>query len=294
LTTSTEARVLTSAQSQKTTSIAKESDFNVNRETLLASVDKAIKAASQHHKNSEVGQDDLFGAMPDTDDQAHQPEYVVIEQSNPLAKLQGEKDTLGLYISGHPIQMVEDDIEKMTTCKLSALPRHMGKSVAIAGLLLSVRRVITKSGRRMAILTLEDRTGQVEVTLFSKLYEEMAPYLEKNEVFVVRGKVEEDSFNQSARIVVEAIDHLDHKRAGMAKRLVISAENQAQIEMLANALPPVLKPFCGGNCAVTIECQNEIGKAKLQLGDAWKVTPKNKLIAQLKELCGDEFVVVGY
>lgn len=269
-------------------------DFKVSRETLLASIDKAIKAAGQHHKNTAMGQDDLFGEASGADQKADQPDYVFIEDVNMLETLQGEKDTLGLYISGHPIQIVEAEVDKMTTCKLAELPRYMGKSVCVAGLLLSVRRVITKSGRRMAILTFEDRSGQVEVTLFSKLFEEMAPYLEKNEVFVVRGKVEEDSFNQSARMVVESIDHLDHKRAGMAKRLVIQAADEAQIERLANALPPILKPYCGGDCAVTIVCQNQIGKATMQLGDAWKIMPKNKLLMQLKQLCGDAAVTVAY
>ena len=146
----------------------------------------------------------------------------------------------------------------------------------------------------MAILTMEDRTGQVDMTMFSKLYDEVSPYLEKNQVYIIKGKVEEDSFNQSVRLTIEGIENLDKKRAELAKRVVIFVKAQADVEKLMADLQPIMTPFFGGDCPLTLAYQNQDAKVKLQLGDKWKVFPKNALLAQLKQLCGDECVKVGY
>ena len=146
----------------------------------------------------------------------------------------------------------------------------------------------------MAILTLEDRTGIIEVTLFSKLLNEVGAILEKNQVYIIHGKVEEDNFNQNVRMLAESIEHLDVKRAQLAKRLVIFVESENQVEKLLADLPPIMLPFQGGRCPVQVFYKTSDAKAKLDLSDKWSVHPKNALIAQLKQLCGEEFVKVGY
>lgn len=268
--------------------------FGQSRATLLASINRAIKAADQQKKNASLGQHDLFGAVSSQDNESRVVDYVIQPESDDLTRLEGEKETLGMYLSGHPIQIYEHEIDYFTTCRLGELNRHMGKSVTVAGLLIGVRRVITKSGRRMGIVMLEDRTGIVEMTLFSKLFEEVSPYLEKNKVFVVSGKVEEDSFNNQARLVLEAIDDLDNKRTLLAKRLVIFAENAQEMNEWLEALPTIMLPFKGGSCPVFLDYKNNEAKARIQLGDDWQLTPKNALLSQLKELCGKDRVKVGY
>lgn len=261
--------------------------FGVNRTTLLASVDKAIKAADQKQKSA--AQVDLFATMEET-----APDYEVIEREDSLQKLEHEKAVLGHYLSGHPIKIYENELSFFTTTNLFHLSEHLGQSVTVAGLLIDIRRIITKTGRRMAILKLEDRFGTVEVTLFSKIFETVAPYLEKNQIYIVNGKVEEDSFNQSVRMLGESVDHLDIKRAQLAKRLVIFAESLSQAENLIVNLSPVIEPFQGGDCPIQVVYKTKDAKAKLDFGKEWKVSPKSALLAQLKQLCGEAFVKVGY
>ena len=269
-------------------------DFKVNRKTLLASVDKALKAAEQKNKSQAVGQDDLFGAMTPEEKKSSIPEYVFISQEDLLEKLEGEKATTGHYLTGHPIKIYENELSHLTTTNLGELSKQLGKSVVVAGLLIGLRRVITKQGKRMAILTFEDRTGVVEMTLFSKLFDEAAPYLEKNQVYIMHGKVEEDNFNHNVRMVVESIESLDVKRGQLAKRLVIFVESENHVEKLLTDLPLVIQPFCGGHCPIQVMYKTSDAKAKIQLGNKFSVHPKNALLAQLKQLCGDAFVKVGY
>jgi DNA polymerase-3 subunit alpha len=267
--------------------------FGVNRATLFASVDKAIKSAGQKQKTESAGQVDLFGSFAADDDNQAPVDYV-LSHEDALQKLEREKAVLGHYLSGHPIKIYENEIARLTTCRLADLSKQLGKSVTVAGLLIDLRKVITKQGRRMAIITMEDRTGAVEMTMFSKVFETAAPYLEKNQVFIVHGKVEEDSFNQNVRILVESIEHLDIKRAQLAKRLVIFAQTQSDAEKLISDLPAVISPYTGGHCPIQVFYKKDDAKAKIELGKNWCVHPKNALLAQLKQLCGEEWVKVGY
>ncbi|MCX7126269.1 MAG: DNA polymerase III subunit alpha, partial [Gammaproteobacteria bacterium] len=267
-------------------------DFNVSRGTLLASIDKAIKGSEQKSKSASAGQTDLFGSM--AAEEKALPDYVFIKHEDALTKLEDEKAVLGHYLSGHPIKIYENEIASMTTAKLGELSKHIGRTVTVAGLLISVRRVITKAGKRMAILSIEDRSGVVEITVFNRLFEEAAPYLEKNQIFIIHGKVEEDSFNQNVRMLAESIEHLDIKRAQLSKRLVIFVDSESKVKQLLEDLAPVIQPFCGGDCPVELIYKTVDAKAKLQMGDKWSVHPKNALLVQLKQLCGEEFVKVGY
>lgn len=267
--------------------------FGVNRATLFSSVEKAIKAAGQKQKTQSLGQTDLFGALVFDNADAVSVDYVVSKQDS-LQLLENEKAVLGHYLSGHPIKIYENEIARLTTGKLGELSKQLGKSVTVAGLLIDLRRVITKQGKRMAIITMEDRSGVVEMTLFNKVFETAAPYLEKNQIYIVHGKVEEDSFNQNVRMLVESIEHLDIKRAQLAKRLVIFAQTQHDAEKLVSDLPAVIQPFAGGECLIQVYYQKEEAKAKIELGKNWCVHPKNALLAQLKQLCGEEWVKVGY
>lgn len=267
--------------------------FSVNRKTLLASIARAIKAADQKRRTVSAGQSDLFGATLHDDKECH-VDYVVMNHEDAVERLEAEKAVLGQYLSGHPIKIFENEIKYFTTASLIALSQYIGKSVTIAGLLINLKRVVTKQGKRMAILTMEDRTGVVELTLFNKLYETAAPYLEKNQVYVVRGKVEEDRFNQNARILAESIEHLDNKRAQLAKRLVIFAESEKAVEKLLADLQPIIAPYCGGCCPIQVMHQTADTKVTTELGKDWCVHPKNALIAQLKQACGEGCVKVGY
>jgi len=78
----------------------------------------------------------------------------------------------------------------------------------------------------------------------------------------------------------------------ITQQLIINIGHVSKMDFFRNALPPILKPYCGGSCVVIVAFQHEAGKAKLQLGGAWKVTPNNTLVAQLKELCGGTCVTI--
>lgn len=268
--------------------------FGVDRAVMFASINKALKSANQKLLNETTGQEDLFGGVSAVTNDTIAQDYVPAEAWNLRTQLDGEKVSLGYYLSGHPLQTFADEIANFTSTTLNHLPEYLRKEPVVAGLLLSYRTIMTRKGKKMAVLLLEDQTGRVEVTLFSDLYESSAHVLIKDHIFVVKGKVEEDDYTGGVRMVAEKIEAFDAVRKRLAKRLVIAVQDQAQVDDVLSQLPVLFQPFVGGRCPVAISYHAEGAKADLLLGDAWKINPEDALLEELKRVCGEASVAVEY
>ena len=262
------------------------------RATLFASMDRAIAAAEQQTKKELMGQVDLFADV-DSDTIHDELDYVTAPSWPEQTKLQFEKDTLGLYISGHPFRVYEQELSKMVSCHIAELAERHNRDATIAGMLISQRGIITKTGKRMAILKLEDRTGSIEVTIFSKLLEDVRDLLLDDAILIVKGKVEDDQFTGGLRMVADQVSNLDVYRKTHAKKLILSLAN-AESERLLTQLPAIVKNYLGGNCPIVIQYQGAGAHAQLVLGDDWKVSLNKQLLLELEQLCGKDMVFVEY
>ena len=267
--------------------------FGVNRATLFASVDCALKAADQKAKADMIGQDDLFGGA----NVAAAEIDLTYKEAEPWAeqeKLQFEKDTLGMYISGHPFRIYARELSGAMACTIAQLRTRRRKDTQIAGMLISQRNVITKSGRRMAILKLEDESGEIEITLFSKLFEEVKEQLKNDGIYIVKGKIEDDKFTGGVRMVADSVIPLDVYRSQQIKQLVFNVISQEQATQILSQLPELLKNYRGGTCPIRLRYQGDQAQAELRLGQDWMVEPKGTLLKELEALLGKESLVVEY
>jgi len=267
--------------------------FGQLRSTMMASLPKAMKMAEQQQRNEDLGQSDLFGAAVTPNTPASE-NYIASEKWDDKTRLQGEKDALGYYLTGHPIQAYESEIAVFTSSQISGLPEKLRKNATLAGMVISIRPINTRSGKKMAVLSVEDRSGQVEVTLFSKLYDEVVRDLEKDNIYVITGKVEDDDYTGGVRIVAETLETLDAVRTRLARRLVIHVSNHDQADAVLSSLSDIVLPHSGGHCPMVIAYQCDDAAAELQLGEDWHVHPNDALMSRLKHLCGDEHVVLEY
>ncbi len=266
--------------------------WSVPRTNLLASIDKAIQAAEQYRKNQAMGQSDLFADVEEIG-VSSTPEYEIGEKISLSKILEDEKNTLGYYLSGHPIEAYQQSLNTISTTKIAALARATKKNVLIAGLLLQIRNIVTKGGRRLCILKLEDETGAIEITVFSKLYDESRDQLKLNQVLVVRGKIEDDKFSGGVRIVAEEMTSLEAVCQKNIKALQLKWD-QVRGELNTEQLMTILKPFVGGNCAVTIAYTSQAAGTVLQLGKAWQVHATPALLDQLYGVFGRDEVFVKF
>ncbi len=257
--------------------------FEQNRSALMLSLGKAMKLAEQRQRNEEFGQSDMFGgaASPTADTSIT---YIDAEKWDEKIRLQGEKDTLGFYLSGHPLQAYEKELSHFITSPISELSSALRKSAVLAGMLINIRTMNTRTGKKLAVLTLEDRSGQIEVTLFSKVLGEIEQDLQKEEIYVIKGKIEDDDYSGGVRIVAESVETLDKARERLAKRLVIQVKNHEQADAVLSGLPEIIQPYCGGPCPITISYSNDDAGAELQLGENWRVNPNDALLLRLKQL----------
>ncbi|MDD5103016.1 MAG: DNA polymerase III subunit alpha [Candidatus Peribacteraceae bacterium] len=137
-----------------------------------------------------AAQHDLFAATTDGLHDAH-IDFPKTPEATPLEKLQWEKETLGMYVSSHPLAGLKKYIGKKAQLIADLTVKDSGKKVKIAGLVESIKRITTKKGETMAVILLEDPTGKIEATLFPRVYAEFVQLLElPDSVMVVGGTVD--------------------------------------------------------------------------------------------------------
>ncbi|MDF1655681.1 MAG: DNA polymerase III subunit alpha [Coxiellaceae bacterium] len=259
--------------------------FNQPRGVLSASINAAIKNADQHHKNELVGQNDMFGSSSESDESACVVSYTDAPAWPTKLRLENEKSALGMYLSGHPMQVYQKEIKAFTSATINKLDPSSSKKAVFAGMIISVRNIITKSGRRMAIVGLEDHTGKMDITVFSNIFDSTREILFKDNVIVVKGEVSNDDFTGGVKCVADEITALSQARERLAKHIMIEVHAKQEIDQLLARLPHVIKPYTGGACPIVINYQTDSAHAELKLGAEWQVTPSDEFLEKLAELC---------
>ena len=263
--------------------------FGQHRAALMGSIDAALKTAEQYHRNLDLGQGDLFGetaAPPRVD-------YVECPPWQTAVRLQGEKEVLGLYLSGHPLEIYQQELSRLGQQPVAQLEKSK-QGVVCGGVLIRQRIIMTRKGTRMAVVALEDLSGVVEVTIFSQLYDQIKSTLVIDGIFLVRGNVEEDTYTGGVRIVAEAIDSLSSIRSRFARRLKINLASAEEAALQMNRVSELIQPFRGGRCEVVISYQGQQADAQLVLGENWRVSLSDELLEQLRQACRTDQFAVEY
>ncbi len=161
------------------------------RSQLTAVLDQAMEQAQAAQKDRLSGQKSLFGMLPQKEnDTIFALQTPDISEWPRLEKLAYEKETIGLYLSGHPLNEYRDDIRCVATCDLAELEKHVGGTVRVVGTVGSRKFIRTKKGDRMAFITLNDMVGAAEITIFSRVLADCESCLDGDDTIVVEGTVE--------------------------------------------------------------------------------------------------------
>ena len=264
-----------------------------DRATLMASLGDAILAAEQDARNRDQGIGDLFGAGDDTADEGMPVEWSHARTWSDDARLQAEKDTIGLFLTGHPVDQYEPELDNFVSARLAALrPTGRGEAATVAGLVVVMRVARSKrSGAPMAFLTLDDKTGRVEVSVFGEAFAQYQALLQKDALLVVSGSVRPDDYSGGLSVVANEILDIRRAREFWARRLMLEPDLCGE---LPDTLGHMLSPYRGGRCPVALRLRHARGEGLLWLGDEWKVTPEEALLEDLRQRFGDEAVRVEY
>ncbi|GEM74084.1 DNA polymerase III subunit alpha [Vibrio sagamiensis] len=257
-----------------------------HRAALMASLDDAVKAASQYHQAEAFGQADMFGVLTDApEDVEHK--YTQVTPWPEKVWLEGERETLGLYLTGHPVNAYIKELNKYTSCRLKdATPTRRDQSVTVAGLVIAARVMTTKRGTRIGLMTLDDRSGRMEVMLFSDALERYAELLEKDKILVVSGQVSFDDFNGGLKMSAREVMDLGSAREKYARGLSVSIDVNQIRDDFFEQFTRILEPYKAGTIPVHVYYQRANARARLTLGTEWRVTPSDTLLDDLKQLLG--------
>lgn len=271
-----------------------------HRASLEASLSKAMQIADQHRRDKDSGQNDLFGLTPDSDSADDEPLEIAAEWAEQQL-LQSEKETLGLYLSGHPIDRYEAELSEFIPKKINELdaPESKGyqrneKPMLTAGLIVAIRTMKSKNGGRMAFITLDDQSARLEVRVFADVYDQYQSFIQPDKLVVIQGKIGQDNFTGGLAGTAEKVFDITGAREAFGQALQINLENSEQAQQWVEQLKTTLSPFRGGALGLELNYQNQTAKARINLGDDWQVTPSDTLINQLLSIPASASVTIRY
>ena len=271
------------------------------RASLMLQLPDAIKAAEQHLRDKQSGQNDMFGAMMGAVAPVVQIDLPTAPEWPLEQKLQGERDTLGHYLSGHPTDPWREELLQLSTCPLGEIaeryqpprPRkndgddnrfRRGPDTpwTVAGMITAIR----KRGESDAFVRLEDGTGIIEVSFFGELYQQVAPLLTRDEILVVEGGLRIDDFSGGG-FAVRARSALTLGDACRRFARVLHVKLNGVGPGFVDQLRHTLSGYRNGRTTVVLHgYHNKLAQADLELGEAWRVEAIPELLRAVRAVPG--------
>lgn len=276
--------------------------FGQSRRSLMHHVPEALASADQAARAAAAGQNDMFG-MPEPAPVNDAPQAEDLAEWPERALLNNEKESLGLYLSGHPFDAVRADATAFVEAKLADIKAEpapqssrgerdyaqRGREVTVAGLVVEVR----KRGNRVSVV-LDDDTARLETSIFGEAFQEFRHLLVKDEIVVITGPLRYDDFLSSWSVNVKNAVHIERVIESRAKSMVLSLAPNGQGDALLVKLHDLLLPYREGNCDVSVQYIGDVASARLSLGPDWSVRPSRELRDKLGELLGSQNVRMLY
>ena len=273
-------------------------DFDLFRSDLSSSLDDAIKTSDQSARDAAAGQEDMFGIAESNVKRDSKKRKT--KEWDELTVLKKEKESLGLYLSGHPFKFVQEHCNQFTNGSLKDICRKNPPSieenqyqakqtdVVVSGLISDIK----KRGNRITV-TLDDSSARMDVVFFKESYFKNKEFLRKEEIILVDGKLRFDQFSSSWQVNAEKVRMIDDVIEEKARILTIDLDenhNYLLIEKIKNALTASEQ----GECQVAINYENSSAIGRVELGDDWKILPTSKLRKDLEELIGKNSFNLSY
>jgi len=262
-------------------------DWGVERAVLNASLEKALKVAEKEHQNQSSGQFDLFSLL---EDEATGQDYIDAKPWSETQRLEGEREVLGFYLTGHPADQYRREFGDFIM-PINQLNPSNHKKAIICAQVSGVRKIVTKRGKKLVIVGMDDSTARMDVVVFGEIFDSYDGVLNKGDMLVVEGEVAHDDYNGGVKMTANLLYNVETARTKFARcmELCLNQNNQSIIATLQT----VLKAHAG-RCVVQFSYINEFAKANLSLSQQWHVKPSDELLRILTGLLGEDQVQMRY
>lgn len=264
-----------------------------HRAALLNSVDTALKLSQETKQNKDSGDFDIFAAFEESE--FDEPEYEDCKPLSDLAWRKGEIDTLGLYLTGHPIDQYLSEIKNITRYSIGEIhPADFGEEkkeiYTVAGIVIKVENRKTKDGKSLLNCIIEDYTGKLSITIWNEDIDKYSEIIKENELLIVSGIAGYDNFNKCTKLSPKSIMNIAMARSALAKavRIFINEDNMAS----ANVLDEIVKQANSNPGNVPLEVILEHKNGLLISPSEIKIEPNNQLLENLRFVTGYDTTVV--
>lgn len=258
--------------------------FGVNRGVLLANLADAVKEAENQLKASLVGQGNLFANTQIANEAQSTPYHDSKSYHWSVSqRLQFEKECLGWYSSGHPIQVVAKELKQFGINPIRQMINKQSGKQTIAGIITNIRTMLTKKGDRMAFITLDDNSANVEIAVFADAFAANREHLEKDKLVVIETEITFDKFRQAPKIRAHACHSLDALRARKAKYLKIAFKETNCTSNSIVALKTLLEKEPKGSCHVVIHYHKTDCQAELACHAKWNIEYSKAFIEKIRQ-----------
>ena len=254
------------------------------RARLLAAVDQAIRYGNRRQRDREQGQHQLFDESNGSggDSEFELPAAKPLTEAEQLAY---EKEALGLYLSGHPVDRFATTLAAAGVERIQDLAVSKS-SVSVVAVITQIRSLTTRKGAPMAVVTLEDRVGSLEAVVFPEPYAKHGTLLETDSVVVITGKLEMD--DESARLIVSEVQTIETVSDSTARTMVIRLTTPPHDRGTIEALAELIGRHQGAG-RVLLEIDIRRGEQPLRVKadlSNIRIRPSEALVEEVEQLCG--------
>jgi len=251
---------------------------------MLEVLDAAVSWGGRHQADRLAGQGSIFdlGDEQESRPQQHPSIPPIQLEKNELLRL--EKETLGIYVSEHPLQAIREQLRRKTDCGLAEAERRRdGEVVTVGGIVGAIKQLTTKKGEPMVFMRLDDLTGSSEIVVFNSVYGAARDLLLVDNVLVVKGRVDHKQEGETKLIAIEvaAFEATPERR-----EIVLKVDARRAPAGLVRSLAGVVKEF-PGEIPVVVAIATSQGETTLALGPDYRVKPEPDFFAEVKSLLGE-------
>ncbi len=264
--------------------------LGIERSSLMAQLPEAVQAAEQARSNRETGIMDLFGEVEEVQRKPAKP----VKPWSDEVRLKGEKDTLGLYLTGHPIDVYKVELKSFVSNKINELtPTRRGVTTVFAGLVVD----IANFPNRMMV-TLDDGTARIEISANHERFQRFKDVIVNEKVVVIEGEIyEREGFDRPMGRLTKAFN-LNEIRQKRANSIQIKLAPEHFSKTLNKDLQEILLPYCNvdmhTHIPVQLKLDFEYATTELHLGINWKVAPLDELLSKLRDYFGADALHIEY
>ena len=274
--------------------IGPDGEIGYRRAVMLAAMEEAVKLAEQHTRNTNSGMSDLFGAsVVESAPEVGYQSFRSIRAFKAKERLSGEKDTLGLYLTGHPVDEYAEELTHFVGGRIVDLkPSREGQLVA--GLVVGMRTMKNKRGDNMAFLVVDDRSGRIEVAVFAEAFNEHREKIAKDALLVIEGVVSEDDYSGGLKMRAMQVKTLHEARTTYLKSISVKVSATQLNGNGVDQLVETVMPYRTGQCPLRVVYNQGQAVGEIALGKDWAVNPEDELLHRLREQYGINSVELNF